>query len=156
MYINVAQLLKESVGSTRSYRIDETIDLHGIKHVKGTIKLIRTKFCILATGTIHAEIIDICSRCLCQFSYMLDFTLEDEFYPLIDMYSGLPITNNGDCSTIDKNHIIDMDESILQHAQIAKPMKTICQPDCAGICHICGHNLNQGPCLCSQNIHVKC
>ena len=156
MYINVAQLLKEPVGSTRNYEIDETIGINGINHVHGKIKLTRTNFCILALGTLQADITDTCSRCLCLFNYSLNFKLEDEFYPVVDIQSGLPVRNNSDCLRIDKNHIIDLNEAILQQAQISKPLKLLCSPDCAGICHICGHNLNRGPCPRSHTVHANC
>jgi uncharacterized protein len=156
MYINVAQLLKEPVGSTRTYEINETTGTNGINQVNGRIKLVRANFCILVTGTLHTEITDICSRCLCPFDYSLDFQLEDEFYPVVDIHTGSPIAHNGECLKIDKNHIIDLDEAILQQAQISKPLKPLCRPDCAGLCHVCGHNLNQGPCPCSHSIHANC
>ena len=28
------------------------------------------------------------------------------------------------------------------------PMKLLCAEDCAGLCHNCGHDLNEGPCSC--------
>jgi uncharacterized protein len=154
MYINVAQLLKESVGSTRTYEIDETTGINGINHVYGKIKLVRANFCILVTGALHAEITDTCGRCICPFDYVLNFKLEDEFYPVVDIHSGTPITYNGECLKIDKNHIIDLDEAIFQQVQISKPLKPLCHPDCAGLCQVCGHNLNRGPCPCSHSVHA--
>ena len=156
MYINVAQLLKEPVGATRNYVIDETVGINGINHVHGRVKLIRANFCILALGTLHAEITDTCSRCLCKFNNSLHFELEDEFYPIADIHSGSPVTNSVECLTIDNNNIIDLTEAISQQALSLKPLKPLCSPDCAGICQVCGRNLNQGSCPCSDTIHANC
>jgi uncharacterized protein len=31
---------------------------------------------------------------------------------------------------------------------LSLPMQPLCKPDCAGLCPICGQDLNQGPCDC--------
>lgn len=35
------------------------------------------------------------------------------------------------------------DEVILDH-----PIRVLCKPECKGLCHQCGANLNDGPCKC--------
>jgi uncharacterized protein len=30
------------------------------------------------------------------------------------------------------------------------PMKPLCKEDCAGLCTVCGKDLNQGKCVCTQ------
>jgi uncharacterized protein len=49
---------------------------------------------------------------------------------------------------IDGHHIIDMTEAVRQYILLTTPMKPLCREDCAGLCPVCGHNLNQGPCSC--------
>ena len=33
--------------------------------------------------------------------------------------------------------------------------KLLCKPDCKGICHRCGKNLNDGPCDCKKEIDPR-
>jgi len=43
---------------------------------------------------------------------------------------------------------IDLSEEICNCLLLELPMKPLCKPDCAGLCHKCGENLNEGPCGC--------
>jgi uncharacterized metal-binding protein YceD (DUF177 family) len=64
MRINVAQLLKEPVGSTRSHKINTSIDDEGIDSVKGELTMTRTNRSILVAGTLRAATTGTCNRCL--------------------------------------------------------------------------------------------
>ncbi len=153
MYINVAQLLKESIGSSRDYRIDERINEKGIHHIRGTITLTRTDRSILVKGDINATIKGTCSRCLNPVNHSVDVNLEDEYFPSVDISSGSSLPSKPERYTIDKNHILDLNDAIGQYTLLAMPMKLLCRPDCAGICPTCGDNLNQGDCPCSPKTY---
>jgi len=45
---------------------------------------------------------------------------------------------------------IDITKDVRDTLLLAIPMKKLCREDCKGLCPRCGHNLNQGPCNCSQ------
>ena len=153
MQINVSQLLKESIGSTRSYAVSETIDVTGDgskSKVAGEVRLMRTNRGILAQGELDTEVKLTCSRCLGIFDCPLTLNLEEEYIPTIDVVSGAPLSSSESGPfLIDEHHDIDLTEAIRQYALLAAPMKPLCQEDCAGLCRSCGHNLNQGPCDCS-------
>ncbi len=158
MRFNVAQLLKEPVGSTRKYHLAEEIqDLDEevkLTHpVEGAIRLIHTTEGVLVSGQLHTEVELTCSRCLESFSTAVDFMLEEEFHPTIDINSGakLPLLDGEDRATlIDGQHIIDLLEVMRQDILLALPPRPLCKPDCAGLCSQCGQNLNEGPCTCEQ------
>ena len=42
--------------------------------------------------------------------------------------------------------VVDMTDDIRQEVILAYPMVPVCQPDCRGLCHFCGQNLNTGSC----------
>lgn len=46
----------------------------------------------------------------------------------------------------------EMDTGPLLHEQLQLniPMKPLCRPDCAGLCPVCGADLNLGPCGCRE------
>jgi uncharacterized protein len=152
MYINVAQLLKEPVGSSRTYEVDEFIGKDGANHVQGKVRLIHTNRSVLVQGSMTASATDICSRCLEPVDFSLAFDIEDEYFPSIDIVSGLPLPVNPDSFTVDKNNILDLGEALNQYMAMALPMKVLCCPDCAGICPSCGRNLNKGSCSCPTQI----
>ncbi len=153
MEINVSQLLKEEIGSSRKYKIDETLDIVEDKRdnaVSGEISLLRTQRGILVRAELHTELEFTCSRCLSAFRYPLDISFEEEYIQTIDVNSGLPLETSGEPGSfaIDEHHIIDLREAVRQYALLLIPMKPLCREDCAGLCPECGRNLNQGPWGC--------
>lgn len=133
--INVAQLLKESVGSSRNYDIDTIIAEQPEGSIKGKVTLIRTGQGILVRGNLDVQVELICSRCLKAFPYSMNFTVEEEIHPTIDISSGLPLDlcQESEGLIIDKNHVLDLGELIRQYILLNLPMKPLCQPECAGI-----------------------
>jgi uncharacterized protein len=152
MQVNIAQLLKESIGAERSYEVDEEIDIDGREvRVAGEIRLVRTDRGILTRGDLTAKIEIECSRCLEPFRCPVNVKFEEEFFPTIDVLSGLPLEvpeEQSGLSIIDENHVINLDEIIRQYALLSVPMKPLCKEECAGLCSTCGKNLNQGYCDC--------
>ena len=155
MKVNVAQLLKEAVGSERIYTFEELMDENDNMHVNGILTLTRTNKGILGKGTVSVNVPGTCSRCLSDIAIPLNFEFTEEFLPVIDINSGRPISNNANGFIIDNNHILDLDEIIRQYTVLNTPMKQLCQPDCSGICPSCGRNLNTGECECSQRHYDK-
>lgn len=153
IYMNVAQLLKEPVGSSRSYQLDENLGRDDINSVNGEVILIRTNRGILAKGEITASVTGICSRCLRPIDYKVNYDLEDECLPSVSIPEGLALPDQTDNITIDENHMLDLSETIRQYTLLTMPVKPLCRPDCAGICPSCGHNLNQGPCQCPSHAY---
>ncbi len=153
MEINVSQLLKEEIGSSRKNKIDETLDIVEDKRdnaVSGEISLLRTQRGILVRAELHTELELTCGRCLSAFRYPLDISFEEEYIQTIDVNSGLPLETSGEPGsfTIDEHHIIDLREAVRQYALLLIPMKPLCREGCEGLCPECGRNLNQGPCGC--------
>jgi uncharacterized protein len=155
MQINVAQLLRASIGSVRDYDIKQVIDITGdgvSRPVQGQVRLMRTDRSILVRGRLTTEVELTCSRCLGQFNCPLAMGLEEEYYPIADVDTGAPVPapDEPGSFTIDENHILDLTEAVRQYALLAVPMKPLCKADCAGLCPFCGQNLNRGPCGCTS------
>ena len=135
MIINVSQLIKEPIGSLRSYRISET----GDAPVHGELSLLRTDRGIFVSGTLETTLKAVCSRCLSSFVQPLTLKIEEEY---------LSKAEEGEF-TIEGNQEIDLSEAVRQYSLLALPMKPLCRGECAGLCPSCGHNLNLGACGCS-------
>jgi len=149
MKINVAQLLKQAVGSSKEYAFDEPTQADR-GPVRGRVKLTRTSRSILVTARLQTTVKLDCGRCLEEFEAPLVLDIEEEYYPTVDVLTGepLPAPEEEGAFTIDQNHILDLDEAIRQYIILAQPMKPVCHPDCAGLCPECGANLNKGACEC--------
>ena len=149
MRINVAQLLKEQVGSTRSYRIDNCMDEDSVDSVKGDLTLTRTNRSILVAGILTATARGICNRCLDDARCTYSYKLEEEFFPMADISSGsVSPGESDDSNTVDNDNMLDLTEVIRQYTMLSVPTKLLCNQECAGLCPFCGHNLNQGKCQC--------
>lgn len=163
---NVAQLLKEPVGSTRKLNLDTSalaladagtgLDGTGAidaRQVTGRAKVTRISDGLLVQGDVAAEVDVECSRCLDRISLPVEGTLEEQFQPTVDVMTGAPVDRaeyeaNDAAFDIDTNHMMDLSEPVRQALLVAMPMKPLCRADCKGLCPQCGANWNDGPCDC--------
>jgi len=96
-----------------------------------------------------------CTRCLKRFTTTLSVPLREQFYPTIEVNTGVPVPppENDELSfPIDRNHLLDLREAIRQNLVLALPMRTLCSEECAGLCPTCGKDLNEGPCDCPTEV----
>jgi len=156
MRFHVAQLLKEGIGATRSYdvhEVDVVADDGSQSLVEGTLSLLRTKSGILATATLRLRYPDVCSRCLTSVEVPLELNIEEEYHATVDLLTGAAAPRPEDPSAflIDEHHVLDLTEAVRQYRVLAAPMQPLCRPDCAGLCPVCGQNLNESPCACPRD-----
>ncbi len=156
MQYNVAQLLKEPIGSTRSYRIDGPVPAaEGVRYTfsKGQLSLMRTDKGIWVSARVEARVPATCSRCLKGTTHPLVFSIEEEYMTTVDVSSGQPLPKSRDAEgifSIDSRHILDLDEGLRQYIITNQPMKPVCREDCRGLCHVCGTDRNENPCACQD------
>ena len=86
-----------------------------------------------------------CDRCLTEVEVPIDVSFEKE----VDM----KLSAEGRIDDLDETDFIngynlDTDKLVYGELLVNWPMKTLCKPDCKGICRKCGKNLNDGPCGC--------
>jgi uncharacterized protein len=133
--INVAQLLKEPIGSSQSYDISGVINEEVEGFVEGKAKLIHISQGVLVQCKLTAEVKLLCSRCLDTFLLPINFTAEEEFVPVSDVSADLALSSpeqSGEL-TIDNKNILDLSELIRQYTLLNLPMKPLCRLDCPGI-----------------------
>ena len=156
--INVAQLLKSPVGATRQYDMEATVpslanEAELTRPVVGEVRLTRTSEGVLAQGHFSTEVKLTCDRCLATFKYTIEFNVEEQYAPTVDINTGrwLKVEEMDPALLIDKHHILDLEEVFRQGICLEIPMRSICRPDCRGLCPHCGMNLNEGPCDCRDD-----
>jgi len=136
--VNVSQLLKAPVGSERFFtvhldRLTLDSDLE-VQDVDASVRLLRTSNGLLATGELRVTAHLTCVRCLTEFDGRYSETFEAEYWPTVDILTGLPLPppEDEDIFTIDKNHHLDFHELFRQFAILAVPVYPVCGPTCPG------------------------
>ena len=133
--INVAQLLKDPIGSSQSHDISGTIAEEVEGFVEGKAKLTHSSQGVFVQCKLNAQVKLICSRCLNTFLCPIDFAAEEEFLPESDVSGDLEVSLPGQLEefTIDNKNILDLSELIRQYTLLNLPMKPLCRLDCPGI-----------------------
>ncbi len=142
MQYNVAQLLKEPIGATRTYQLDESLtgldpDLIALSTLSGTLQLLRTHSGVLGTGRFDVTVQMDCGRCLEPIPAQVEATFEESFRPLTEVTTGrylLPDEFEGQeeeledsALLIDDHHILDISEVLRQSVWLGMPMIPRCR-----------------------------
>ncbi|MEK9659410.1 MAG: DUF177 domain-containing protein [Chloroflexota bacterium] len=157
LQINVAGLLKEHAGATRSVELDgPVLELEdGTQaHVSGRLRLTRTDRGVWLSGALDIGAPEMCSRCLVPFTQTVRVQVDDVFLPAVDIHTGSRLRPDeldepdADTGSIDEHHMMELTEALRQYRLAALPMAPVCRQDCKGICPQCGEDRNQGGCTC--------
>ena len=153
MMFNVAQLMKQSIGATRHYQVDEaaqpeTGDVPAGR-VLGSVRLMRTDRGVWVNGRLDTAAVCQCSRCLREYHQPVCITIDDEFAAQSDgAVIGPWLEGEEEGFFIGSDQILDITEAVRQYSYLSIPMKPTCGNDCAGLCTGCGANLNETACSC--------
>ena len=125
-----------------SYPVTEPVRAEGqVRNTAGVLVM---------TGSIETTIHGTCDRCASEFDREIHFPInvvlvtemaneenEDEWvFPL-----------EGDSA--------DLDDIVRTVFVLNLDSKLLCKEDCAGLCHRCGKNLNDGPCNCQKELDPR-
>ena len=162
MIFNVAQLMKAPVGTSLVNDFQEdTIqfddDIKVIGPLNGHVRMRRTNQGLLVDGWVELTLELSCDRCLKEFELPVHVNFEEQFYPTVDVVSGLPLApfDEDEIFPIDARHQVDLTEAIRQNLLLNLPMMVVCQEDCKGLCPQCGQNLNLGSCECEPEVDAR-
>ncbi|CAN5705810.1 DUF177 domain-containing protein [soil metagenome] len=149
---NVASLLRAEPGTVRRYavepfRMDIADDIVLAAPIEGEVRLSRTGRSILARANLSTAIDAPCSRCLRAVVAPIDIEIEEEALPSIDIDTGRPVdvADEPDALRLDDHHELDLGEPVREAISLAEPIALLCRPDCAGLCLVCGVDLNGAP-----------
>jgi uncharacterized protein len=149
---NVAGLLAEPVGSTRDYvvagvMLDLGEDLRQADPVEGAIHLARTNRGLLVRADVKTSLDEECSRCLRAIEVPVDLHIEEEALPSIDLHTGLPLDTSAepDALRLNEHHELELEPVVREAILLTEPIAPLCEPDCPGLCAVCGERLTNGP-----------
>lgn len=141
MQFNVAQLLKEPIGSVRRHELVDEIgeldpDLTPLGPLVGQVQLMRTHSGVLATAHLSTAMQVSCNRCLAPIALPIRIRIEESYRPLTEVHTGRyipPEAYEGSAQElddaallIDEHHILDLSEVVRQAIWLAHPMYPSC------------------------------
>ncbi len=113
---------------------------------------------LLLEGTIKTALVLSCSRCLEPYIHELKIPFRLEYRNLDRVTRPSDFEAEArDADDMNYYHeedsTIDITSGVIEAILLHYPMKPLCQENCQGLCPVCGKNLNQGICECT-NIHI--
>ena len=100
---------------------------------------------ILATGLVRAHVVGTCDRCLEPAEF--DVAAEVDGYYLFEEPEHLAEDEDeADYELVSADRTIDLAGALLSALVMETPFVVLCREDCAGLCPVCGANLNEGDC----------
>jgi uncharacterized protein len=106
---------------------------------------------LVVEGMISTRLLLRCDRCLEQYGW----DLSAEFRISLSLS---PFKGEGEVELLEDDlnvdftdgNLLDSDQVIKEQLILHVPMKTLCMPECKGLCSLCGCNLNISACSCSS------
>ena len=126
-------------------------------------------------GILTGRVIRECVRCLMNYEEDLSLTLDPQFcHSVPSSLSEMPksrkkASRKRDVSDIHidddsenefdsypiVDHHIDLLPALREHLILSTPLRPLCRESCAGLCQVCGTNLNDGVCACCSPVTVS-
>jgi len=102
-------------------------------------------------GDLHTVLEVPCARCLepMRRPVVLDFDLFYRSIQTIAREEEVEMTRDDLEIGFFHGDGLKLEEALREQILLSLPMKSICRPDCAGLCPQCGKNRNLGKCDCS-------
>jgi len=107
-------------------------------------------------GSISTSLLLQCDRCLEPYSWDLSNNFRI-FLSLSPLTGGIDVELSEDDLNLEfiQGSFLEPEQVIQEQIILSLPMKTLCSPDCKGLCAICGSNLNVTTCSCSKKYDTK-
>ena len=155
MLFNVLRELRQAIGAVNEFELHEPQVKAGdvtIRDLEGTVLLLRTDRGLLARLRASGLIDEECSRCLTPTESTVHVEFEEEYVPLFDANTGSPVRlseeEEYETFRVSPRWELDLREGLRQYILMNEPAKPLCKADCAGLCPVCGADLNAGPHEC--------
>ncbi len=106
---------------------------------------------IALEGSVATSLLLQCDRCLEPYSWELskDFRI---FLSLSPFKGGVDVELSEDDLNLEflQGNFLELEQVVKEQIILSLPMKTLCSPECKGLCAVCGSNLNFKTCSCSK------
>ena len=125
-----------------SYPVSEPVTAEGI--IRNTAGVLMMK------GEIKTTIHGTCDRCANDFDREILFPID------VVLVTEMANEENEDEWVFPlEGDSADLDDIVRTVFVLNLDSKLLCKEDCAGLCHRCGKNLNDGPCSCQKELDPR-
>ena len=134
----------EQIGDLASEGRAEILHEHrGPKEIVSDIRL---------RGSFHGKFEVPCARCVEPVRHELNGEFDLLFRPpgVDDFGSEHAISTQDTEIGYYENGGLALEDVLREQVLLSLPARTLCQPDCKGLCPRCGLNRNETPCLCEE------
>ena len=100
---------------------------------------------VLATGMLRARVTGTCDPCLEEASFDVDAEV-DGYYLFEEPEQLAEDEDEADFELVSPDRTIDLSGALLSALVMETPFVVLCREDCAGLCPVCGANLNEVDC----------
>ena len=141
--LNVGFIVHQEVGYKHEFSFDyEQIQISDdldLRHFEGVVSIGRTPQGLIVQGDFSAETTLECVRCLNEIDRSLN-------WKLTELYAFNKKSVSESDLILPEDAHIDLQPLIREYALLEVPINPICQPNCKGLCAVCGEDLNQTDC----------
>ncbi len=141
--INVGFLIYQPIGTYRDFGFDlPVLQLSPdftLDTFTGNAHISRTPQGLLVEGDFSGNLLQECVRCLEEYSQPLHTIFSE-------LYSFRYRRNTESELFVPEDGQIDLGPLVREYLMLEMPIKSICRPDCKGLCPVCGENLNYTIC----------
>jgi len=135
-------MYNKPIGSSRDVPVDiDKIDIEdlSIRDLNSLVRMSKTREGLLLQVRAEALVQTSCVRCLSDFYLPVSAEFEELFQ--------FPARYREDTDLIlPHDGYLDMRPLYREYLILSTPIKQLCQSDCAGLCAVCGINLNKSHC----------
>ena len=156
MLLGLAKII-DNPGSSVSFstRVDLSDLCYGVSNpvtepvvAEGMVR--NTAGVMVMTGDITTCIHGVCDRCAESFDREVHFPLD------VVLVTEMANEENEDEWVFPlEGDSADLDDIVRTVFVLNLDSKLLCKEDCAGLCHRCGKNLNDGPCNCQKELDPR-
>lgn len=141
--INVGFIIHENIGYNHDFpfnfakvKLGDDLEL---RNFDGLVNIGKTPQGLFVQGDFSAETTLICVRCLTNFDQDLHWTFSELY-----AFDKRSVTDSG--LIVPDDAQIDLAPLIREYAILEIPISPLHDPNCKGLCPVCGENLNERDC----------
>src|SRR6476620_11349644 len=130
--------------------LDDRVTLVEPATVTGKVRLAGAE--VFVNGHIETRAQVECDRCLqnVELPVSADFDLQYITGSEYESNGTAELTEDEMSVAVFDGEALDVDEIVKEQILLAVPTRTLCRPDCKGICPDCGIDRNTGDCACGK------
>jgi uncharacterized protein len=154
--INVAPLLKQPLGTRMDYDVKESpVDPRGdnaglleasIVDIDALVHATHTNPGAYFEGSADGHVAAQCARCLKAIDAPVHADFAEQYFATAPVEHGVGLVEPPlDAKTIGSDFNVDLVPLLREELILVTPVAPLCRDDCAGLCAVCGDDLNERP-----------